>query len=153
MTTVCVSNGIMVADSGCFISSRREGGYVKIIKNHYGDVLGLSGECSASSRVKKVFLSLDYTQLQTPVVLEDPDLYGLKYTALLWSTEYKSITLNESGSNIEMIPLLEDTYAIGSGSDFAIAAIMAGATAERAVEIACKLDPFSVPPLQVVELT
>ncbi len=37
----------------------------------------------------------------------------------------------------------EEYFAIGSGSDYALAAMDAGATAEEAVKIACKRDPFS----------
>lgn len=43
------------------------------------------------------------------------------------------------------------TYAIGSGGDFAQGAMAMGATAQRAVYIACDLDPCSGPPVQILE--
>lgn len=39
--------------------------------------------------------------------------------------------------------ILDECVAIGSGSDFAKAAMLAGATAEEAVSIASKLDPYT----------
>jgi len=37
----------------------------------------------------------------------------------------------------------EPMFATGSGGKFALAAMLAGAKSKKAVEIACKLDPFS----------
>jgi ATP-dependent protease HslVU (ClpYQ) peptidase subunit len=36
----------------------------------------------------------------------------------------------------------QDAFAVGSGSDFALAAMYLGATAEEAVELACELDIY-----------
>jgi 20S proteasome alpha/beta subunit len=41
-------------------------------------------------------------------------------------------------------------YAIGSGRDFAMGAMQAGASAERAIEVACELDAYSSKPVEVV---
>ena len=45
-----------------------------------------------------------------------------------------------------------DFYAVGSGGKAARAAMLMGATPTQAVEIACKVDPSSAPPVQVIEL-
>lgn len=54
----------------------------------------------------------------------------------------------------ELTPLVlqDQIYAIGSGADFALGAIDAGATPKRAVEIAAERDDSSKPPVIVVKL-
>ena len=43
-------------------------------------------------------------------------------------------------------------YACGTGSKAALGAMMAGASARQAVEIACKLDPNSGPPIKTLKI-
>ena len=43
-----------------------------------------------------------------------------------------------------------DFYAVGSGSQYALGAMEAGATAEEACRIACKLDPWTEEPIEVM---
>lgn len=47
------------------------------------------------------------------------------------------------------MPILEQTWAVGSGADFAVAAMRCGATVEDAVKVACGLDVYSGLPLDV----
>jgi ATP-dependent protease HslVU (ClpYQ) peptidase subunit len=42
-------------------------------------------------------------------------------------------------------------YGVGSGSDYAVGAIYAGAKPEKAIEIAAKLDVNTSGPIQIVE--
>ena len=42
-------------------------------------------------------------------------------------------------------------YGVGSGSDYAVGAIHAGAKPEKAIEIAAKLDVNTSGPIQIVE--
>lgn len=46
-------------------------------------------------------------------------------------------------------PIHCEYYAIGSGADFALGAMAMGASAERAVEVACSLDPHCGAPVHV----
>lgn len=50
-------------------------------------------------------------------------------------------------------PILDPFYAIGSGAAAALGALHAGATPEKAVEIACKVDPGCGLPLQILRLS
>lgn len=43
-------------------------------------------------------------------------------------------------------------FASGSGTAFAMGAMLAGASARRAVEIACQLDLYCGPPITVIDL-
>lgn len=55
-----------------------------------------------------------------------------------------------SGSPYLTGPIRCASYAIGSGCDFAMGAMAAGATAEEAVRIACRLDPNCGEPVMVL---
>jgi len=48
-------------------------------------------------------------------------------------------------------PIDCQSYAIGSGSDFALGAMAMGATAKQAVYVACDFDSNSGPPVQTLE--
>jgi hypothetical protein len=52
----------------------------------------------------------------------------------------------------ELMKLDQDFYAIGSGAHAALGALYAGASPIEAVEIACKIDPHSEPPIQILRL-
>jgi hypothetical protein len=43
--------------------------------------------------------------------------------------------------------IIDDVYAIGSGAAAAMGAMRAGASAKRAVQIACTIDPYTGPPV------
>lgn len=48
--------------------------------------------------------------------------------------------------------VLERFYAVGSGASAALGAMHMGATARQAVEVACKIDPFSGGPIVEMSL-
>ncbi len=53
---------------------------------------------------------------------------------------------------LEPIGIVEDFWAIGQGSEIALGAMAAGASPERAVEIACELNIYTGPPVVVERL-
>ncbi len=53
---------------------------------------------------------------------------------------------------LEPVEVVEDFWAIGRGSDIALGAMAAGASPERAVEIACELNIYTGPPVVVERL-
>jgi len=48
--------------------------------------------------------------------------------------------------------VLEKFYAVGSGAKAALGAMHMGADAKKAVEIACRIDPYTRPPITVMSL-
>ncbi len=50
------------------------------------------------------------------------------------------------------VKVIDPFIAIGSGRKAALGAMHAGATAKRAVEIACKVDPYTAPPVRTMRL-
>lgn len=80
----------------------------------------------------------------TPLVDGDAD-----FTCLVWSSD----GLYEFDKYCRGVKVAHpDFYAVGSGSMAAMAAMYAGASARRAVEIACKCNPESGPPVVTMRL-
>ena len=70
---------------------------------------------------------------------------------------FEALTLTSQGlfqyyDRLEPIGIVEDFWAIGQGSDVALGAMAAGASPERAVEIACELNIYTGPPVLVERL-
>jgi ATP-dependent protease HslVU (ClpYQ) peptidase subunit len=59
--------------------------------------------------------------------------------------------LFDIGDDLSVIRSGSGIYGVGSGADYAMGALYAGATPEKAVEIAAKLDVNTSGPIQVVE--
>lgn len=57
--------------------------------------------------------------------------------------------LFDIGDDLSVMRSADGFYAIGSGADIALGALHAGAEAQEAVEIACKISAYSSLPLQV----
>jgi len=48
--------------------------------------------------------------------------------------------------------VLEKFYAVGSGAKAALGAMHMGASARRAVAVACRIDPYTAPPIVTMRL-
>lgn len=53
---------------------------------------------------------------------------------------------------LEPVEVVEESWAIGRGSEVALGAMAAGASPERAVQIACELNVYTGPPVVVERL-
>jgi ATP-dependent protease HslVU (ClpYQ) peptidase subunit len=74
-------------------------------------------------------------------------------TPVITDPEFDVIVLDRSGlriytSSFEPDRITDPYYAIGTGSYAALAAMLCGKTPEEAVEIACRVDNNSGPPVQ-----
>lgn len=128
MTTVAVKDGVMACDSqvtGNFLSKT-----VKVIKGD--DILvGYCGDWVAG---------MCFAQYIAGVVDEEPK--GSK------SDEVEFVILRPDGlyiadNHLREVKLKESFYAIGSGEQAAMVAMMMGATAKEAVNMAKKVDPYT----------
>jgi ATP-dependent protease HslVU (ClpYQ) peptidase subunit len=79
------------------------------------------------------------------VVLENAE--DMAFAALVVSKDGKRVWMVDD--ELAVVELLDDVIGIGSGGDYATAAIDAGADPVRAVEIACGRDIYSSLPLSV----
>lgn len=144
MTTIAVRNGIMAADSR--VTHDSEAGGTRLFRTEKvfrkGKVLiGLAGE----SEPGLIFLDWYGTGKEPPSILIAGDA---DFTALVLTRR----GLYEYGKYCRPEKVLEPFYAIGSGCKAALGAMHMGANAQTAVRIACKIDPYSAPPIVVMPL-
>jgi hypothetical protein len=77
-----------------------------------------------------------------PPKLKDSELLIMKIDGSLWLVE----------EEFPAFPLLDAEAAIGSGAQGAITAMRAGASAGEAVKAACRIDPCTSDPVQMLRL-
>jgi ATP-dependent protease HslVU (ClpYQ) peptidase subunit len=155
LTTIATKDGIIVGDARMSLGATIiKDDTVKVfnVNNHLVGVCGAAR--SISTFVSWLQKHTDYrmvseqvgdlVDLIPPVLEQDSD-----YTALVVTPD-KQVLLYESGIPIDMG---NDVHmAIGSGGDFALAAMDAGLSAEEAVKIAMKRDVYSGGTITVVSL-
>ncbi len=156
MTTIAYRDGVLAADSQTTIQTEA-GGSRKfrctpklLTKNVLIDgepqevIIALAGE-SAPGLAFFNWFDGDFETKDTPEIFVQnlPD-----FTALVLFAH----GLYEFDAYCTADKIIEPFYAIGSGAKAALGAMHAGATAEQAVEIACKVDPYTSGPVQVVKL-
>lgn len=104
-------------------------------------IIGLGGESSPGL----LFLDWYGSGSAPPTQLIDG---GADFTALILTDD----GLYEADAYCRPDKIIEPFYAIGSGAKAALGAMHAGASARRAAEIACRIDPFSTPPIVTMRL-
>lgn len=151
MTTIVYRDGIMAADSRVTVDSEAGGSRhfrceklyrVETPRGKTRAVIGLAGE----SFPGLVFLKWFRTGAdEPPRQLTDIDS---DFTALVLTRE----GLFEYDRWCEPERVLGSFHAIGSGCKAALGAMHAGSNAIVACRIACKIDPFSAPPVTWMSL-
>jgi hypothetical protein len=71
--------------------------------------------------------------------------------------EFEALVLTEKGlyhfdEDFSVSKVVNEWFAIGSGAHAALGALYAGKTLEEAVQISCKVDPWSGEPIQILRL-
>lgn len=141
MTTIAFRYGIMAADS------RVTDGWIcgtakKLHRRFDGAVIGVSGSCNQITPVVEWFLS----------GWDGPAPIGREVSALIAYPDRRFELFDAGQVTRHLTTLLPECDAVGSGWPIATAAMLAGASAERAVEIACMLDPHSAPPIDWIKV-
>lgn len=148
MTTIAIRKGVMAADSQT-TTATEEGGsrkfkcsklYRKTVDGK-DVIIGTAGENAPGL----VFVDWYGTGQPAPEIL----VHG--------EADFTCVVLTANGlyefdkwCRGELI--LEDFYAIGSGAKAALGAMRMGASAVKAVEIACQIDTYSSPPVVSMKL-
>ena len=135
MTTIACRDGVIAADSGCFNAGLYEGEVDKIWTVPSIGLIGCCGEYGAILKVVE-WLAAGGDPSCKPRLSSDSEFAGLLVKS---SGEVLHYQLR-----LRPPPITADFHAIGSGRKIAIGAMAAGATAERAVEIACHNDRMSM---------
>lgn len=143
MTTIAYRDGIMAADSRAYAGDRRPIGFKQKIRR-----LANGGLFAATSKnpgmtdrlyrwVEEFGVEKDH-----PEELDVGALVIMPGGAVWYYAGHRSFTG----------PLTADFFTIGSGEDYAVAAMSMGATAIEAVKIAMQHDVFTAGPIQVEAL-
>jgi len=141
MTTICYRDGVLAADTAIFDRGCYQGETVKIFRASDGRIGGLAG-CFGDSAMFRDWFAKGATG-EVPE-FKDGDSEGL--------IVYPGGKVEWVGQKQKRIEMFAPFHALGSGFCVALGALYAGASAQRAVEIAGTLDNHTRGPFTVFRL-
>lgn len=149
MTTIAYRDGVMAADGKITANEVRYASMSKIERLPDGSLVG---GCGCIVAVQKIFEALRHaaslgTELTHSLFAECKGGF-----ALYVRKSDRAVFYIGGGKRGGYTKLDGKFFAEGSGYAVALAAMKAGATAKKAIEIACELDNNSGPPIQVEHL-
>lgn len=141
MTTIAFKNGVLAADRMISSNSALIGSVQKLYT--IGDAFV---GCAGSNNCIKLFFDWLRAEPGTPKPQmpkdDDDTISAIVFTPHTQKGAVDYYWSTKEGSLIHDV-ITCDYFAIGSGKQFAMGAMAAGATAEEAVRAACKHDPWS----------
>jgi ATP-dependent HslUV protease subunit HslV len=140
MTTLAYRNGVLAADSLVSSVGTRVGEMRKVWKTKSGALVGFAGNASLSYEIDQ-WVTNDLAG-ETPGTAD-------RGTILLVQPGGEVFVIDDDGGPVRIVAPF---HADGSGSDIAIGAMAAGASAVQAVEIASLYDTATGGAIQYVEL-
>lgn len=144
MTTIAFRDGVMAADTRAYTGGRPPiGRKVKIQRLDDGTLIGCSSTTPGQGEAVIRWFAAGADPHNTPPGEAKTTLLAVKPNGEVY---FASDSYNLSG------PLSGDYFAIGSGDSYALGAMAMGASAERAVEVACDLDVWSEGPITTLVL-
>jgi ATP-dependent HslUV protease subunit HslV len=139
MTTIAYRDGVMAADSACFNEGLYEGEVDKIWPLSDVGLLGCCGEYGAILKVVEWLKAGGEPKLKPRLSRES------EFAGLLVKREGEVMHYQ---IGLRPLCIMAEFHAIGSGRQIAIGAMAAGASAEEAVQIACRYDRISMEPVR-----
>lgn len=148
MTTIAYRKRVMAADSKTSFGDVSFANSTKIHKLSDGSLIGFSGTATGCERM------LDVMKHAVIGGGLNHDLFTdcKGASAIYVEAATEKVYCIEGGKRSGYFELEGDFFADGSGFVVALAAMKAGASAERAVEIACELDNNSGGPVVMLTL-
>ena len=141
MTTIIYKDGVFYADSLVCEGDRRVGEVRKVERLSDGRVMAFSGHVHLQAVMARYLEG--QADADMLAALRDKEA---RYVAYLWSPTYGICCyFNSIYPDYTEAPY----YAAGSGAPFALAALDAGASPGRALEIACARDIYSGGPAYI----
>lgn len=152
MTTIAYRKGVIAADSRTTIETEGGGARMFLCEKLFRKAVTIDGvlqevivATAGESSPGMVFLDWFGTGKEPPDRLIDGEA---DFTCLVLQQD----GLYEYDAWCRGIKIEDEFYAIGSGAKAALGAMQMGASAARAVEVACKIDPYSGPPITSMRL-
>lgn len=153
MTTIAFRDGLMAADSLAYGGSRQTPPGTKDKTHRLSAGAGRFANALvgiSSSNVGATESLMPWLEAGAPVDHE------LKFMP----TDFEILVVTPAGEvflafdNLAFTgPIRAEFYAIGGGKDLALGAMAMGASADKAVEVACELDTWTRGPIRVLALT
>ncbi len=153
MTTIAYRNGTIAADSRTTLETEGGGARMFLCEKLFRKTVTLKDgktqeviiATAGESTPGMVFLDWFWSGQEPPERLIDGEA---DFTCLVLQED----GLFEYDAWCRGIQILDEFYAIGSGAKAALAAMYMGASAAKAVEIACRIDFYSGPPITTMRL-
>lgn len=149
MTVIAYRSGIIAADSRETIEGEAGGisfqSCQKLFRKRIGRrevIIGTAGGSYLGMLFVDWYKGLEFNAIQTPEALRDAHLEEDFEVMIL--ERGKVYTANHICRPIEAV---DRFVAIGCGRKGALTAMHAGASAKRAVELTCLVDPYCAPPV------
>jgi len=141
MSTIAYRDGVIAADTLASTGNKTMTGVRKIGRTNRF-LFGLSGIFSGVHRIYDWVKEIekDTSPHDFYKHMESLQTLGLDATVLLVEEDGTIWTMTDDGG-VFKVPMSYDS--IGSGQDFAIGAMHAGASAAESVQAACHFDPYS----------
>lgn len=163
MTTIAFRAGIMACDSCWTYYGTQVASAIKIKRLSSGALLGQAGDNDCRGIELLLDRIKDPRKLPTRAELTATreSFHGLLALPRGGVFCVATAKVDESGFPVDgdedigvwLATTMGGYAAVGSGADYALAAMDAGASAREAVSIACRRDVFSRPPVHVLKLT
>lgn len=156
MTTIAFRSGILAADSRVTTDSEAGGTRIFICQKLYKKTVKING-----GDAEEVILATAGESAPGELFVEwfgtGKDVTEMRDTFVLGEADFEVLVLRQSGlyevdKYCHLSKVLNPFYAVGSGAKAAMGAMHMGADARKAVEIACKIDPYSAPPIYTMSL-
>jgi 20S proteasome alpha/beta subunit len=137
MTTIAFTNGMVAVDSQATSGSWRDPyPYQKIFPQHDGSVIVGAGAVAEICAFVAWLSNSDREEAEPQPALEESTIVHFRKDGEVWVYEMSAAYQHPHNFG-----------AWGSGAPVAHAALLMGATATRALEVACELDVFSGLPI------
>ena len=146
MTTIAYDGKTLAADSLATVNGLSQRGFQKIRKEGQ-EFFALGGD----SATFQAWIEWWYKGANPKGIPVGP---GPSILLIVTAEGVHQVHSETPYADKEGIPLPDgrEVHACGSGGEIALGAMMAGATAKEAVEIACMIDVYSGGEVQVIEL-
>lgn len=141
MTTIVYSQGILATDSACSAGGTMIGTLRKMARNAQGYLVATAGATLSCAAVMR--------WVEHGMDEPGPSIDDDEFSALLIRPDGTVCLLGGDGIQV---PIDAPYHVLGSGRDIALGALAMGASAENAVQIACRFDTASREPVQVMRL-
>lgn len=145
MTTIAYRNGVMAADSRAYSGDKVPiGSKAKIHRLDDGGLLGITSTVVGLPERFVEFVNSGLDPSYKEGAPDDPHL------SALWVKPNGDVMYFAGW--LPTGPVIADYYAIGSGEQYALAAMCLGYGPEAAVTVACEFDIWSAEPIHALSL-